>query len=568
MIIEEGDCLINESLQVISMVLCLVGLLQVLVGPKKAKESVRFYFGFFSISFFCSLFMLLGLILEAQEGALVHEVLRLVTLLVFLSVYTMTYIVCRAFFSRADPSGDNKEIKFLSLGLKALFALQAVVLVLSYFTGFGFYIDSANMYHRGEGFWLILLMWGIEFLMGLYVLIRYSSSFSFIGRISLWTFAASMVVVFVLQISVSGIFFITILTSVFALLLYIITVSNSTELYYQKEREIDKLKVDIMLSQIQPHFLFNSLTVIKYFCRRDPVMAEKAVVNFSTYLRGNMDSLNTNVPVRFTKELEHTKAYLSIEKLRFDDALQIVYDIQTTRFDLPALTLQPIVENAVRHGIRETEDGRGFTETQYNNFTHVRHEMEKLGLKIPVCHCSNSGAIEDYSDTYCDMVRAGIILYGLAPSGKLQGRLDLIPAMTLKTSVAYVKELKKGATISYGRTFTAEKDMKIATVPIGYADGYIRANAADGYMLINGQKAKIVGRICMDQTMLDVTDLDYVEQGDEVIVFGKGVSGEPTADLLAKNTGTINYEVVCLVGKRVPRIYYKNGVITEVMYKL
>ena len=319
MIIEEGDCLINESLQVISMVLCLVGLLQVLVGPKKAKESVRFYFGFFSISFFCSLFMLLGLILEAQEGALVHEVLRLVTLLVFLSVYTMTYIVCRAFFSRADPSGDNKEIKFLSLGLKALFALQAVVLVLSYFTGFGFYIDSANMYHRGEGFWLILLMWGIEFLMGLYVLIRYSSSFSFIGRISLWTFAASMVVVFVLQISVSGIFFITILTSVFALLLYIITVSNSTELYYQKEREIDKLKVDIMLSQIQPHFLFNSLTVIKYFCRRDPVMAEKAVVNFSTYLRGNMDSLNTNVPVRFTKELEHTKAYLSIEKLRFDD---------------------------------------------------------------------------------------------------------------------------------------------------------------------------------------------------------------------------------------------------------
>lgn len=351
--------MINESLQVISMVLCLVGLLQVLVGPKKAKESVRFYFGFFSISFFCSLFMLLGLILEAQEGALVHEVLRLVTLLVFLSVYTMTYIVCRAFFSRADPSGDNKEIKFLSLGLKALFALQAVVLVLSYFTGFGFYIDSANMYHRGEGFWLILLMWGIEFLMGLYVLIRYSSSFSFIGRISLWTFAASMVVVFVLQISVSGIFFITILTSVFALLLYIITVSNSTELYYQKEREIDKLKVDIMLSQIQPHFLFNSLTVIKYFCRRDPVTAEKAVVDFSTYLRGNMDSLNTNVPVRFTKELEHTKAYLSIEKLRFDDALQIVYDIQTTRFDLPALTLQPIVENAVRHGIRETEDGRG-----------------------------------------------------------------------------------------------------------------------------------------------------------------------------------------------------------------
>lgn len=216
----------------------------------------------------------------------------------------------------------------------------------------------------------------------------------------------------------------------------------------------------------------------------------------------------------------------------------------------------------------ETDEGRAFTQKQYENFNHVRRALEESGLNIPIYHCSNSGAIEDYADTYCDMVRAGIILYGLAPSPKLAGRLDLQPAMTLKTTVAYVKDLKKGATISYGRTFTAEKDMKIATVPIGYADGYVRQNAAEGYMLVNGKRAKIVGRICMDQTMLDVTDIDDVQIGDEVIVFGTGEHGEPTADTIAQNTGTINYEVVCLVGKRVPRIYYKNGVITEVMYKL
>ncbi len=216
----------------------------------------------------------------------------------------------------------------------------------------------------------------------------------------------------------------------------------------------------------------------------------------------------------------------------------------------------------------EGAEGRKFTQKQYDNFTYVRKALESEGLKIEICHCSNSGAIEDYGDTYCDMVRAGIILYGLAPSPKLYGKLNLRPAMTLKTSVAYVKELKKGADISYGRTFTAPKDMKIATVPIGYADGFVRSNAENGYMLVNGQKAKIVGRICMDQTMLDVTDIDYVEQGDEVVVFGTGEHGEPTADLIAKNTDTINYEVVCLVGKRVPRIYYKDGVITEVMYKL
>ena len=216
----------------------------------------------------------------------------------------------------------------------------------------------------------------------------------------------------------------------------------------------------------------------------------------------------------------------------------------------------------------EAEDGKDFTEKQYSCFSYVRDKLKESGINIKICHCSNSGAIEDYEHTYCDMVRAGIILYGLAPSYKIQNNLNLIPAMTLKSTVAYVKNLKKGADISYGRTFTAPKDMKIATVPIGYADGFIRQNAKDGYMLVNGKKAKIVGRICMDQTMIDVTDIEDVKIGDEVVIFGTGENGEMTADDLAKNTDTINYEVVCLVGKRVPRIYIKNGKVMDVMYKL
>lgn len=216
----------------------------------------------------------------------------------------------------------------------------------------------------------------------------------------------------------------------------------------------------------------------------------------------------------------------------------------------------------------EDAEGREFTNKQYENFIHVRDSLKKRGVDISVVHCSNSGAIEDYPETCCDMVRAGIILYGLAPSSKLADRLDLVPAMTLKTVVAFVKEVQKGATISYGRTFTADRKMKIATVPIGYADGFIRQNAKDGYMTVKGKKAKIVGRICMDQTMLDVTDIEDVKTGDEVVVFGTGENGEPTADSLAENTGTINYETVCLVGKRVPRIYIKDGKIENVMYKL
>lgn len=216
----------------------------------------------------------------------------------------------------------------------------------------------------------------------------------------------------------------------------------------------------------------------------------------------------------------------------------------------------------------EAEEGKSFTEKQFSNFCYVKNQLENNGIKIPVCHCSNSGAIEDYDNTYLDMVRAGIILYGLSPSKKLFGHLDLIPAMTLKTTVANVKYLKKGADISYGRTFTAPCDMKIATVPIGYADGFVRKNAENGYMMINGKKAKIVGRICMDQTMLDVTNIENVAIGDEVIVFGSGKNGEMTADTIAENTETINYEIVCILGKRVPRFYIENGKVMDVMYKI
>ena len=126
----------------------------------------------------------------------------------------------------------------------------------------------------------------------------------------------------------------------------------------------------------------------------------------------------------------------------------------------------------------ESEDGRAFTQKQFDNFCYVRNALAERGLTIPIVHCSNSGAIEDYEATYCDMVRAGIILYGLAPSPKLSGKLDLQPAMTLKTTVAYVKTLHAGSDISYGRTFTAAHEMKIATVPIGYADGFVGGRQA------------------------------------------------------------------------------------------
>ena len=208
----------------------------------------------------------------------------------------------------------------------------------------------------------------------------------------------------------------------------------------------------------------------------------------------------------------------------------------------------------------EADDGRNFTMQQFNCFMHTIEQLEKRGIRFEIRHCANSGAIIDYPETHLDMVRAGIILYGLSPSCKLKGKLELIPAIELKSVVSLVKEIEEGSTVSYGRTYIAPKRLKAITVPVGYADGYIRAIGKEGYVTVHGKKAKILGRICMDQLIADAAEIDNVKMNDEVLLFGNGKNGHiPTADDIAKWTDTINYEVVCLVSKRVARVYLQNG---------
>ncbi len=214
----------------------------------------------------------------------------------------------------------------------------------------------------------------------------------------------------------------------------------------------------------------------------------------------------------------------------------------------------------------EGDEGREYTENQLRNFDYAVNALKEKNVEFDIIHHANSAGTEDYENAHKSMVRAGIILYGLAPSPKLKDALPLKPVMTLKTSVASVKKIYKGTTVSYGRTFEAEKDMTVATVTIGYADGYFRDFSNKGYMLLKGKKCRILGRVCMDQTIIDVSDVEDVKIGDEVIVFSATES--PTADDLATFADTINYEVICAVSKRVPRYYHKNGQTVDVMYKL
>ena len=200
-------------------------------------------------------------------------------------------------------------------------------------------------------------------------------------------------------------------------------------------------------------------------------------------------------------------------------------------------------------------DSDAFTFLQFERFEKAVEELKNRGIRFLLHHCCNSAATLRFPQMFLDMVRPGIILYGDAPTEDCSGILDLRPAMTLKSTVAMVKEVDKDSPVSYGRTFTAPKGTRLATVPIGYADGYRRTHSNRARMLVRGKSALVVGNVCMDQLMLDVTHIPEVQTGDEVIVFGTDGENAVPIESLAQDEKSIHYEVMCLIGKRVPRVY-------------
>ncbi|HIT72444.1 alanine racemase [Tyzzerella sp. An114] len=212
------------------------------------------------------------------------------------------------------------------------------------------------------------------------------------------------------------------------------------------------------------------------------------------------------------------------------------------------------------HFSTSDETDKSFTRLQIERFKYAIDEIEKRGINLPVKHCANSAAIMDLEDLGFNMVRAGVILYGMYPSDDVKKEnLSLKPVMSIKTHISYVKNVGVGVPLSYGRTYYTDKESVIATVPVGYADGYIRRMQKGGRVIVNGHYAPIVGRVCMDQFMIDVTDIPDVKPGDDVILMGSDGNISITADEIAKVLDTINYEVVCMIGKRVPREYIKNN---------
>jgi alanine racemase len=252
----------------------------------------------------------------------------------------------------------------------------------------------------------------------------------------------------------------------------------------------------------------------------------------------------------------HIKIDTGMARLGFnttDESIKIINEIAK----LPNININGIYTHFSKSDIIEKK----YTNEQYDNFSHF---LSKLNIKS-VIHAANSGAILGAKNTHADMVRCGILMYGVSPSNDIVPNINLLPVMSLKARVASIKTIKKNSYIGYGFSYITTKDTIVATISVGYADGYFRLLSNKGRVLINGEYAPVIGNICMDQFMVDVTHIKGIKQDDIVILIGKHGNKEIKVEELAYSIGTIGYEILCNVSKRVPRVYIKDNKIIDIV---
>lgn len=247
----------------------------------------------------------------------------------------------------------------------------------------------------------------------------------------------------------------------------------------------------------------------------------------------------------------HIKVDTGMSRIGFEDSKESVAWVQEIG-KLPGIQLEGIFT----HFARADERDKTSVQMQISRFKSFLAACEEKEIHFSLRHCFNSAGIMDLEDPGWDLVRAGIILYGLYPSDEVhRERMSLKPAMELKSRIIHIKEISPGTEVSYGGIYQADSIRRIATIPVGYGDGYPRSLSDRGYVLICGKRAPIRGRVCMDQMMVDVTGIPEAKLGMEVTLFGRDHGKELSLEILCELSGRFNYEFVCDINKRVPRIY-------------
>ena len=276
--------------------------------------------------------------------------------------------------------------------------------------------------------------------------------------------------------------------------------------------------------------IHHSLTPTIYDVKLAGILSEKArslnkIVKVHVYVDTGMGSIG----VRYDKAAEFVKCIKDMKNL--------------------------FIEGIYTHCACSDEKETGYTNLQIKRFKDVLTALDAINIHIPLKHMANSGAIMNYPDSYFNMIRIGLSLYGYYPSEEVSRDIRISPVMTFKTKIIHIKDMGHGDTVGYGRTYKIINPTRVATLPVGYADGYNRLHSNQGEVIIRGTKAPVIGRVCMDQCFVDVSDIEGVSVGDEVILYGSQGQETISAESVARQLHTIPYEITCNVSKRVPRIY-------------
>lgn len=288
-------------------------------------------------------------------------------------------------------------------------------------------------------------------------------------------------------------------------------------------------------------------------------VAIEAGIRMNVYTFEMAKAISEKAEIMGKQAFVHIKLDTAMSRLGFLVCEESIDEIKKIS-KLPGVKM----EGLFTHFAKADETNKKSAKGQMESYLWMKEKLDERGIHFPYYHCSNSAGIIDLPEANMDIVRAGISIYGLYPSEEVDKQaVALQPAMQIFAHVTHVKWIEAGTQVSYGGTFEALKRMRIATVPMGYGDGYPRSLSNKGYVLIHGKKAKILGRVCMDQMMVDVTDIPGTEFGDLVTIVGENEGAFLPVEELGELSGRFNYEFICDINKRVPREYTRNGQIVE-----
>lgn len=405
----------NLAIDLAGFIVCMLCFVMALTSPARHGYRMKYWCLFIAILFIFVASNMTGQLLRGVEGETVRIVLYIAIYCEFVFSVILEYVVVLWMLVILDPLHQWMKLRRVLAGLMIA---HAVLILVSQFTEFTYFIDENNVYHRSGTYAVAYIIPVIMMLIGLVLVARHRQQ---LKRKQVFVFAIYFsipIIGFAIQLLVYGVYVVLIMTVIAAMMLLVVIMMDYTDEYYRQMEINTNLKTDIMLSQIQPHFMYNCLLVIRQICLENPAGAADALKEFTKFLRHNMESISTDTLIPFAEELEHVKCYVGLQQLRFGDELKVDYDLECADFRLPTLTLQPLVENAIRYGARKREDGNGF----------VRVETRAYDDRFEVSVIDNGPGIDQVTTGY-DEGKVGIALDNVR--NRLQlicgGRLEIGP---------------------------------------------------------------------------------------------------------------------------------------------